>query len=356
MELPNPEHFNYRDCFIAGEDCLLITPKVSDGDGIWTPNNLNFRSVILRKTDGLVISRNFPKFFNYLQSAHLYPDPSKFNDWTIENKEDGSTILYSRHNGHEIIRTRGATSVDVHNTGDEVKHLISELNIGGTYQPGTTLLFENCTPNHRIVLKYEKPKLVLLDIIRNKDGLFAPKCIVDSTAQILGCERPHKYNFNTIQEIIDNCKILTDREGYVISFANNQHKIKLKSIFYIQKHRLKSNFDSLPHVLDYWFSCGRPQYKEFFNKIQTEIDYETAADSDKFLIQISELAAKSDDIINKCKSFASSIKKLDRKSAAQQILQGPLREYSDILFSALDDKQITDKMYRKVMERKLCLN
>src|SRR5271166_2497535 len=87
------ENFNIKDVLLFGENFLLITPKEIGTS--WTVDNLIFRSCLLRKEDYFPISLSWPKFFNFGEKSDLYPDFEKFDDWIIDEKEDGSTILIS---------------------------------------------------------------------------------------------------------------------------------------------------------------------------------------------------------------------------------------------------------------------
>ena len=63
--LPDPKQFNFKDCVIAGDDCVLVTPK--DMGVEWNDDNKIFRSSIWRKSDGKLISAGFKKFVNYFE-------------------------------------------------------------------------------------------------------------------------------------------------------------------------------------------------------------------------------------------------------------------------------------------------
>ncbi len=350
MELPNSEHFSYRACRVAGEDCWLINPKVSDGKGVWTPDNLRFRSVILRISDNLIISQGFSKFYNFGQQTDLYPNPLDFDDWDITEKMDGSLICYSKHNGHEIIRTRGASSVDIHDTGQEIKDLINNTNLNQLVPEGITILMEHTTCNRTIVIKYKEPKLTLLGVISNITARYFKSSTLPILANQYGLDLPKTYKFNSIGEIVANCETLKGMEGYVLSFGNNQYRIKLKGTDYLLRHRLKSNFDTIDHVLDYWFSIGKPDYNEFYNRILEEVDFETAEDTKHFLIKIQNADMKLHNVLESCFNFAQILRNSDRKAAAHEILNGSLKQYSNVLFNFLDGRQIDDKTYRKLME------
>lgn len=47
--LPDSKSFNFKDCVIAGDECVLVTPK--DMGVEWNEDNKYFRSSIWRKSD-----------------------------------------------------------------------------------------------------------------------------------------------------------------------------------------------------------------------------------------------------------------------------------------------------------------
>ena len=103
MKLPDPEQFNFKDGVIGGDECILITP-----DNIkckWTEETLKFRSMIIRKSDGKIISRGYDKFFNWSEQ----PDIDKFPDGSFDvvEKKDGccdeNTVLITE-DGEKTIK------------------------------------------------------------------------------------------------------------------------------------------------------------------------------------------------------------------------------------------------------------
>lgn len=54
LKFPDPKQFNFKDCVIAGDECVLVTPK--DMGVEWNEENKIFRSSIWRKSDMYPIS------------------------------------------------------------------------------------------------------------------------------------------------------------------------------------------------------------------------------------------------------------------------------------------------------------
>ena len=75
ITLPDHTQFNIKDCIIAGDECILVTPK--DMGVEWTDDSKVFRSSVWRKSDMFPISLSYKKFTNCGEK----PD---FEPWTEE--------------------------------------------------------------------------------------------------------------------------------------------------------------------------------------------------------------------------------------------------------------------------------
>lgn len=354
MELPNPEHFYYRDCEFSGDACWLIYPKQSDGDKIWMPDNLRFRSCVVRKSDSLKISQSFPKFFNYSQCPHLYPDPNQYGDWEILEKLDGSALICSTYRGKPIIRTRQAPDFSAQPNATEIQSVLDAPNFQKFLKDSIlethTVIFEYLSVLHTIVIKHKEPELVLLDIIDTQSAKSCRAQFMGVLAQKYGFRTPKVYSFSSISDIIENCKTLENMEGYVLNFMGGQQKVKLKADAYLLKHRLKSHFDTINHTLDYWFAAGKPGSEDFFALVEKEVDFETADGCRDFIRRISEASVKVSCLLYNIASFAGTVRQFPRKVAAEQILQGEWRGKASLAFMLLDSKEIPDKVIRNLME------
>ncbi len=353
-QLPS-ESFVQRDCAVGGDDCVLVFPS-SIGVS-WDLDTLWYRSIILRKSDSRVVSVGFSKFMNWTQDPHLYPDPNAHGDYVIHSKEDGSLICLSQHNGEQVVRTRGTESVDIHPTGPEIHGLLDALPL--RYCPyysheGHTLLWEHCSPSNRIVIAYEKPELVLLEIVRHSDLTYLPVEIVDALAAQLGARRPKRYCFDSIADIVATCQHLKGTEGFVLAYNGNQSRVKIKTAEWLKLNRLKSEIGSLSKLLDLWFTLGRPGPKAFYDHIATQLDFELAEQARPQIGQITVVTLKVGMLVGEVLQAVESWRDKPRKDAAMHILAvyRPLGLQA-VAFSALDDKPVADKVWRELMEREL---
>ena len=126
MILPDPAEFNIKDCIIAGDECILVTPKQISVK--WTDENKIFRSSIWRKSDMYPVSLGFKKFTNLGEQPTFEPIDSH-TDFEFVRKLDGccdeNTILQTDSGNKsikEICETQfqGKVKGFCHDTEEEI--------------------------------------------------------------------------------------------------------------------------------------------------------------------------------------------------------------------------------------------
>jgi hypothetical protein len=55
--------FTFKDCVIGGDECVLINPSSMATD--WSDDNARFRSAIVRKSDGKMVSSIKTKIYKF---------------------------------------------------------------------------------------------------------------------------------------------------------------------------------------------------------------------------------------------------------------------------------------------------
>jgi RNA ligase len=207
----------------------------------WNGITKKCRGLIVRN-DGEVIARPFPKFFNYEEhlqevngllqdGASVTPNPPfDMNEPAIvTDKMDGSLgILYPAERGWAIA-TRGSFTSDQAIAGTELLHERPE------WEPAEdcTYLFEIIYPENRIVVKYDFPELVLLDVIETSTGLRARD---SAWAQYRGPVAT-QFDHATLAEALAEPP-RENAEGMVIYFPSTNTRIKLKQADYVALHRI----------------------------------------------------------------------------------------------------------------------
>ncbi len=349
----DPESFNLKPCEIAGEPCVLITPN--DIAVKWTKETMCFRSVIVRVSDGKVVSTGWPKFYNYLEQSHLYPDPLDYTDWEIYDKLDGSLIIISSHNWQPIVRTRGVIDAFEHDSGPELKRLIEENpKIIDNYWVKSgefSLLYEHLSLVNPIVIKHAKPELVLIGAISNRDNHILDGGSLGVIAALIGVRRPDKFKFNSLEDIIKNCEVLKGREGYVLGFAGSQHRIKLKGAHYLFLHRAKSQISSFDKILDLFLSSNTNDFPSFYSYVETHLDHELAEIAKSDMEEICSLNLLAHRELDKMREKIVELSQKTRKDAAVEIQKLYDESERGLAFTMLSGKNIDTKQTKQLILR-----
>lgn len=237
------EGLRYKDVEVFDEPCWLVVP---DHIGLkWTEENKRFRSAIVRKSDGKVISQGFRKFTNF----HEQPDFEPWNpEWQFKalKKVDGALLIVSFFKNKWLVRTRETVDARIHQTGNEIDTFMETHrkffdNASNVLGEKCTVLFEHTSPRNRIVLNESiSPKLWLLNIVDNETGLYWHHLEVDKFAEQFELERPTYFEFKNIEECIQDVKNWKGSEGVVIISPDNNTLKKIKAEEYLKLHRLKS--------------------------------------------------------------------------------------------------------------------
>lgn len=189
-----------------------------------------FRGMIFDK-DGKLISRPLHKFFNYGE----HPDTSEGVDWSSAlflEKLDGSMVRPVLINGG----IRWATKNGVTEMSEPIEKWIESnpnyVDFASWLLPEFTPIFEWCSPDNQIVIKYDSPKLVLLAIRDIFTGDYVSYSDIAKASNDYGIPVVQKFSGS-----IEDVKAMSDGEGIVA--YTNKGILKVKSDWYVQLHRAK---------------------------------------------------------------------------------------------------------------------
>jgi hypothetical protein len=357
FKLPDPEQFNIKDCIIAGDECVLITPK--DMSVEWNEDNKIFRSSIWRKSDMHPVSLGFKKFTNLGEQPTFEP-MDDYDDLEFVRKLDGSLLIVSKYKGELIVRTRGTIDASRLENGHEIEFLKNKYpEVFDNFWLDSerySLLFEWTTPTNRIVLKEsEEPTLWLTGIVNHKDTYdpflqwmgcsqkmytyFTQKDL-DDLAEYLEVSRPERYTLN-LQNVAEYLKDETSIEGVVIYANGGQILKKVKTPSYLYKHRVFTGVKTVDHLFDLFVEHGCSNRENFETLLATNYDWELV-EALKNLMD--ELYTKWDEVLekkNQIQSFVKNVNALDlsRKDIASVIIQN-YKDLSGLAFALLDGKTI----------------
>jgi hypothetical protein len=354
VSLPIEEGFNIVESKFCGLDCYLITPEA---DAKWNKNNLFYRSLILDKESN-VLSGSWPKFFNYGEKPDCYPNPEYYSDWKCEEKKDGSLVICDYVNEQFSMRTRGTVSYATQKNAEdfellpqqypEVVEFLKENN-------NITLLFEIISPNNVIVIRPGKVEFYLLGAIDKNDmSVVSSPDLLEIWRKIGSMPVPQTYNFldtNDLSKISETIKYWKGEEGIVISYNNGQNRIKLKTLWYLLCHRVKSQLSSTKNLIDFYIEKEMPSHEEFYEIIETEFDYEIALQLKEELEKICEAGEKSKKYIDHVLEVVHDIRKVETRKEQALMIKRNFKENSSFVFSVLDGKIITKEQWTKLINQ-----
>jgi hypothetical protein len=363
FKLPDPEFFNFKDCVIAGDECVLVTPKMMGVD--WTDENKYFRSSIWRKSDMHPVSLGFRKFMNYGEKPSFEPIEEKLTFRAIQ-KIDGSCLIVSDYKDELIVRTRGTVDATKLDNGFEIellkkkypKAFDNEWLECGLY----TLLFEWTTPTNRIVLnETAEPTLWLIGMVNHSDYSYIPQHNLDTYAKEMGVERPKSFGIrlgDNIEEFKKSIEPLKDIEGVVIydepaGYETNQILKKIKTLRYLELHRVFTGVKSVDHLLNLYIDYGEPNRVEFEKQLSSNFDWELVVTLKPLM---DELYEKLKIIVDKIFQFImftqhQDFVNLTRKEKAEKILK-QYPEYPGIVFAVMDNKKTpTLKLWETLIKK-----
>ena len=350
--------FMVHEHFLNGEVVYLVQPQHIGTK--WTQDNKHLRSVVVNY-DGEVISAGFPKFTNWGENPDHFPVPTSLRNCTVMEKLDGSLLIVSKYKGQYILRTRGTVDASTMANGHELELFKDTIlkkidtclpvDLNGNWH--YSILFEWVSPINKIVLNYgDEPDWYLVGVINHHHYMLWSQSRLDEAAQELGLKRPATYTFNDINDLSMLVKSWEKLEGVVVYSKNDQVLHKLKSDWYLIRHRLKDEFSSLEKVLDFYLDSGYPDFHTFQSKIAEVVDWETAKQIVGDISRIVDAKKEVDKIVDAMNSFVNNrLRSLStRKEQAQLVISsyGETNRAS-FLFKLLDGKSLGKEEYKKLL-------
>lgn len=348
--------FRVNPCSFCEIDSYLITPEI---DAKWNTNNLYYRSLITDK-DGNVLSSGWPKFFNVGEKSDLYPDPNTFKDWIIQDKLDGSLLIADYVNNTFNMRTRGTASYVKQENARDFEVLPEKYPKVVEYLKNNnhlSLLFEIVTPNNVIVIRPKDVEFFFLGAVDKNTLKVLPSYELVEIWRSIGCvPMPQTYRMDNLKDVIcvvNHVKEWKGKEGVVLCYNNNQNRVKIKSDWYCFIHRVKSQLNSEENLIEYFIDSGMPSKDKFYNKIETEFDFEIAKQLEEQITKISDAWISATKALDNIKDLVRGIKGFKtRKEQAQYILTTYKNcNRAPLAFSVLDGKEITRVQYIKLLKQ-----
>ena len=197
---------------------------------VWNDATINSRGIIVT-TDGQVVARPFPKFFNLEERPgdhELYED----QPFTLFEKFDGSLGIHYKWNGQHHIATRGSFESDQAQWATDWyrkhRHEDSQHPIDGA-----TDLYEIIYPENRVVVDYgDRRDLQFLATIDNQTG----HTVRTSDPVALEGDVPSLTSVKSLYKALDTGNF----EGFVALFSDG-YRVKIKLDEYVRRHKIKAS-------------------------------------------------------------------------------------------------------------------
>lgn len=280
---------------------------------------------------GEIIARPYHKFFNVGERDEtLLPKIDLTQSHNIIEKLDGSMIHPMMVNG--VIRW--CTKMGITDTAMQAEefvavrpdyHSMAMHFLANDFTP----IFEWCSNKNRIVLDYPEDQLVLTAIRHMGNGQYYPYVSLVAAAKVWGIPVVGRVN-KTMEEIA----ALENTEGIVIRFENG-HMLKMKSEWYVLRHKSKDAIMREKNVLEYILT----------EKVDDVLPFLTEEDAEKLVefqrqvsVQIITLVDQLEREFNDMQAAAKG-----NRRVFAEMNQGP---YKQILFKALDGHSIYDFLYK----------
>lgn len=305
--------------------------------------------VLDSENDFKIVRKGFNRFFNYGEG------PSASIDWNTASatiKEDGTLLFLSHYDGRWIWGTRQNFDVNEAELSDAlyptfgallddvVRKQYPKFQYGGVAMgQNCTWCFELCSRFNRIVIDYPEPKLFLLAKFDNDTGNEFPQHLVDADAQYMGCDRPKYYKMSSVEDYTNLVEGFGIQHEGVVVLDGKGDRIKMKSKLYFEMHKQVSNgamdVEAIVGLIrrgeDAEFLSYFPDYKDKFEKIQTQVYFAHAA-----IRTVRES-------VQRCKGYG-----LTRKEFALRVKDSPL---AMLHFKAWEDK-LTDDFVASITDEK----
>jgi hypothetical protein len=357
ISFPSKEDgFQIHECDFCGISSFLIVPKI---DVLWKEDNLFYRSIIV-DDKGTVLSCGWPKFFNSNEKPNLYPPPEQFRDWIIHDKLDGSLVIVDYVNGSFNMRTRGCVSHHTQSNHADFELLFQKHPIIKDFlkeNSNFSLLFEIVTPNNVIVIRPKEVKFYFLGAIdKDKLQIASRHDLLEIWKQIGCIPSPKSYEIDNIKDlssIIQLVKPWKGLEGVVISYNNNQNRIKIKSDWYLFCHKIKSQLNSTNNLIQYYVETGLLPFEDFYKKIETDFDYEIAFQLKHEINKICEAAIVVKKYIDNMIEMVHEIRNVESRKEKAIMIKTHYKKNSSYAFWLLDNKPLTNLQWNKLMHQKL---
>lgn len=245
------------------------------------------RGIIFDKTNGQLIAKPFPKFFNLgeMEETQLLNLPEDMK-YRVTEKMDGSLgIIYYYDNSWHVATKGSFNSVQAQKATELLTNYSTQW-----LMKGQTYLVEIIYPENKIVVNYaDEESLVLLSIYKDEHEM--SRDFVETISTLTGIPIVEELD-HTIEDMIKLQKTMPkDEEGFVVRFENGL-RVKIKGEEYLRIHKLISTMSPI----SFWESMKNGIVnKEYVMQLPEEFrdDYEPIIETleDSYYVMMREIIA-----------------------------------------------------------------
>jgi T4 RnlA family RNA ligase len=228
---------------IGDEEFQIFCYMVASPD-LWAEYGALEARGITFDANGVVRSRTMEKFFNINENQYTQLDKLDFTNAIVYDKLDGSMITpVMLSDGSVRVKTKKSFYSDV--ALDAQKYIEANKNVYDmmryTLLNGYTPSFEYTNQKHQIVVDYGPKENMTLLMVRNTvTGEEVEYNEVLKLGEMYGIDVVKAEKITSIDYYIDLAKSITGIEGWAFHLPKSNIRVKLKTQWYLARHRLTS--------------------------------------------------------------------------------------------------------------------
>jgi RNA ligase len=267
MLVKSNEAFFFQDCYRDDTKYRIFNYRLASYTDFLAPDAVEARGIMFEvEGDTAVRLAAWPmqKFFNLNENPSTM-DLDLSTIESISNKADGSLISTYMHNGDVYLKSKGALfsdqAVAAMNWLDQPENKSFKAILKFYAESEYTINLEWVSPNNRIVIGYETPQLIVLNIRRHRSGKYNttyPEVLqqhLDPSVNLKGLT-PEEF-VNQVPDMLD------DIEGFVVKLKSGQW-FKIKTNKYKSLHHCKDSVNNPRRLFEVIVDEGIDDIRDMF--------------------------------------------------------------------------------------------
>lgn len=246
------EAFYYSDQSLEDKWFRIFNYRLASYTEFMRPNGTECRGHMFQITEEghsaspiRLVSLPMEKFWN-LNENPATMDLDVSTAVGVWDKLDGSLISSYDINGNLYLKSKGSLASDqaVGAMAWLAEHPEYHATITKLATTGHTVNFEWTSPDNRIVIGYDEPALLVLNVRNNTNGEYWSSAEVEYMFKEWAVQEVNLPLMHTTTELfVESIPDMKGVEGYVIRLASGQ-LVKIKTMWYLSLHRTKDTINS----------------------------------------------------------------------------------------------------------------